>query len=147
MAGSSWYRSVLGFCEKCSKLEVLKSLFKIHISFLCSSGWNYGWNIAFKKQRIDCWNCRNGTFGNKKHFLRTKSYHLSFQELGQNDSSSDTTSRGEDFESKVASDRGKRFDYLLKQTEIFSHFMNQPKTPTKPKSGRPRKEKKDDVLE
>lgn len=69
------------------------------------------------------------------------------QEIGQNDSSSDTTSKGEDFESKVASDRGKRFDYLLKQTEIFSHFMNQPKTPTKPKSGRPKKEKKEDVAE
>lgn len=43
------------------------------------------------------------------------------------------------------SDRGKRFEYLLKQTEIFSHFMtNQSKTsssgsPPKQK-GRPRKE-------
>ncbi len=42
-------------------------------------------------------------------------------------------------------DRGKRFEYLLKQTEIFSHFMtNQSKTsssgsPIKQK-GRPRKE-------
>lgn len=77
----------------------------------------------------------------------TLNYHTFLQEIGQNDSSSDTTSKGEDFESKVASDRGKRFDYLLKQTEIFSHFMNQPKTPTKPKSGRPKKEKKDDVAE
>ncbi|KAJ8947350.1 hypothetical protein NQ318_002876 [Aromia moschata] len=63
-------------------------------------------------------------------------------ELGQNESSSDTTSKGEDFDTKVESDRGKRFDYLLKQTEIFSHFMNQAKTPTKPKSGRPKKEKR-----
>lgn len=63
------------------------------------------------------------------------------QEIGQNESSSDTTSKGEDFETKLASDRGKRFDYLLKQTEIFSHFMNQPKTPTKPKTGRPKKDK------
>lgn len=48
-------------------------------------------------------------------------------------------------------DRGKRFDYLLKQTEIFAHFMtaNQKKdstagstgnTPKKAK-GRPRKAK------
>lgn len=41
-------------------------------------------------------------------------------------------------------DRSKRFDYLLKQTEIFAHFMsnNQGKTasPVK-KAGRPRKEK------
>lgn len=66
-----------------------------------------------------------------------------FQEIPHNDSSSDTMSRGEDFETKVASDRTKRFDYLLKQTEIFSHFMNQPKTPTKPKSGRPKKEKEE----
>ncbi|XP_072376431.1 chromatin-remodeling complex ATPase chain Iswi [Diabrotica undecimpunctata] len=64
-------------------------------------------------------------------------------ELGQNESSSDTTSKGEDFEIKVASDRGKRFDYLLKQTEIFSHFMNQTKSPSKPKTGRPKKEKTD----
>ncbi|XP_057661127.1 chromatin-remodeling complex ATPase chain Iswi isoform X2 [Diorhabda carinulata] len=63
--------------------------------------------------------------------------------LGQNESSSDTTSKGEEFEVKVASDRGKRFDFLLKQTEIFSHFMNQSKTPTKPKTGRPKKEKPD----
>ena len=42
-------------------------------------------------------------------------------------------------------DRGKRFEYLLKQTEIFSHFMtnsgktNSSGSPPKPK-GRPRKE-------
>ncbi|XP_057661126.1 chromatin-remodeling complex ATPase chain Iswi isoform X1 [Diorhabda carinulata] len=66
-----------------------------------------------------------------------------FKVLGQNESSSDTTSKGEEFEVKVASDRGKRFDFLLKQTEIFSHFMNQSKTPTKPKTGRPKKEKPD----
>ncbi|CAG9859824.1 unnamed protein product [Phyllotreta striolata] len=62
-------------------------------------------------------------------------------ELGQNESSSDATSKGEEFDMKVASDRSKRFDFLLKQTEIFSHFMNQSKTPTKPKTGRPKKEK------
>lgn len=45
-----------------------------------------------------------------------------------------------DFENKIASDRGKRFDYLLKQTEIFSHFMSSTgtKSPEKPK-GRPKK--------
>lgn len=44
-------------------------------------------------------------------------------------------------------DRSKRFDYLLKQTELFGHFMAAPgtKAPTSPlklKPGRPRKEKK-----
>lgn len=76
--------------------------------------------------------------------LYTQIYN--FKELGQNESSSDTTSKGEDFDTKVEADRGKRFDFLLKQTEIFSHFMNQAKTPTKPKSGRPRKEKKEEVI-
>lgn len=64
----------------------------------------------------------------------------------QNESSSDTTSsRGKegDFESKIETDRSKRFDFLLKQTEIFSHFMtNTPKSsssPPKPKAGRPKK--------
>lgn len=42
-------------------------------------------------------------------------------------------------------DRSKRFDYLLKQTEIFSHFMtntNKDKSasPVK-KAGRPRKDR------
>jgi hypothetical protein len=42
-------------------------------------------------------------------------------------------------------DRSKRFDYLLQQTEIFTHFMsgNQrdkaPNSPLKLKPGRPRK--------
>ncbi|XP_065159904.1 chromatin-remodeling complex ATPase chain Iswi isoform X1 [Atheta coriaria] len=63
-----------------------------------------------------------------------------------NESSSDATSsrgKGEDFEAKLENDRGKRFDYLLKQTEIFSHFMTNPatKSPTKPKAGRPSKAK------
>ncbi|XP_075972859.1 nucleosome-remodeling ATPase imitation SWI isoform X1 [Anticarsia gemmatalis] len=63
-----------------------------------------------------------------------------------NGSSSDTTSsRGKegDFESKIETDRSKRFEFLLKQTEIFSHFMtNAPKSgnsPPKPKAGRPKK--------
>lgn len=50
------------------------------------------------------------------------------------------------FDGKIKSDRGKRFDYLLKQTEIFSHFMTntQARKPVsnpgaRPK-GRPRKE-------
>lgn len=65
----------------------------------------------------------------------------------QNGSSSDTTSsRGKegDFESKIETDRSKRFEFLLKQTEIFSHFMtNAPKSnsPPKPKAGRPKKNK------
>ncbi|KAI5729660.1 hypothetical protein M8J76_005048 [Diaphorina citri] len=43
-----------------------------------------------------------------------------------NDTGSEDTgsSKGkEDFDSKITKDRRKRFDYLLKQTEIFSHFM------------------------
>lgn len=63
----------------------------------------------------------------------------------QNESSSNTTESREkdtEFENKVETDRGKRFDYLLKQTEIFTHFMTNtgPKSPTKVKSaGRPKK--------
>ncbi|XP_030746084.1 chromatin-remodeling complex ATPase chain Iswi [Sitophilus oryzae] len=60
-----------------------------------------------------------------------------------NDSSSDANSKNEDFDAKLETDRSKRFDFLLKQTEIFSHFMNQSKTPTKPKSGRPKKTKEE----
>lgn len=66
-----------------------------------------------------------------------------------NASSADTMSsreKPEDYEVKVVTDRSKRFDYLLKQTEIFTHFMSNNqggKTPTSPlkvRPGRPRKE-------
>lgn len=63
-----------------------------------------------------------------------------------NESSGDTQSskgKNEDFETKIETDRSRRFEFLLKQTEIFSHFMtNQGKSnsPAKPKVGRPRKE-------
>ncbi|XP_022908972.1 chromatin-remodeling complex ATPase chain Iswi isoform X2 [Onthophagus taurus] len=67
-----------------------------------------------------------------------------------NESTSDTlSSRGkEDFETKIETDRSKRFDYLLKQTEIFSHFMTSQnaKGKEKPKTGRPKKPKPDDSL-
>lgn len=59
--------------------------------------------------------------------------------------SSNTSESGEkevEFENKIETDRGKRFDYLLKQTEIFTHFMTNtgPKSPTKQKTaGRPKK--------
>lgn len=65
----------------------------------------------------------------------------------QNESSSNTSESHEkeaDFENKIEMDRSKRFDYLLKQTEIFTHFMTNtgPKSPTKVKSaGRPKKAK------
>ncbi|VVC98655.1 unnamed protein product [Leptidea sinapis] len=69
-----------------------------------------------------------------------------------NGSSSDTTSskgREGDFESKIETDRSKRFDFLLKQTEIFSHFMsNTPKSgssPPKAKAGRPKKIKEPEL--
>lgn len=66
----------------------------------------------------------------------------------QNASSSDTLSsrgKGEDFEAKLETDRSKRFDYLLKQTEIFSHFMTNQSTKaaSKPKTGRPKKVKEE----
>ncbi|KAH9389825.1 SWI/SNF- matrix-associated actin-dependent regulator of chromatin sub A member 5 [Tyrophagus putrescentiae] len=44
-----------------------------------------------------------------------------------------------DFDSKIKEDRSKRFDFLLKQTEIFSHFMTtgiNPTESTTPKRGR-----------
>lgn len=65
----------------------------------------------------------------------------------QNASSSDTLSskgKGEDFETKLETDRGKRFEYLLKQTEIFSHFMTN-QAPAKPKTGRPKKKPEEPV--
>ncbi|CAG9760593.1 unnamed protein product [Ceutorhynchus assimilis] len=46
--------------------------------------------------------------------------------------SSSASDADEDFNAKLETDQGKRFDYLLKQTEIFSHFMNQNKSPSKP---------------
>ncbi|XP_071453497.1 chromatin-remodeling complex ATPase chain Iswi-like [Hetaerina americana] len=71
-------------------------------------------------------------------------------DLGENaDASSGDTlsSRGkiDDYETKLETDRSKRFDYLLRQTEIFSHFIsvNQrdkpPSSPLKLRRGRPRK--------
>ncbi|XP_070553116.1 SWI/SNF-related matrix-associated actin-dependent regulator of chromatin subfamily A member 5-like isoform X2 [Ptychodera flava] len=56
---------------------------------------------------------------------------------------------GEDYEQKLTRDRANRFDYLLQQTEIFTHFVSSTassKTPTSPlkmKPGRP-KTKKDE---
>ncbi|PSN50858.1 Chromatin-remodeling complex ATPase chain Iswi [Blattella germanica] len=73
---------------------------------------------------------------------------VSLFNLVKNASSADTmSSRGktEDYETKVETDRSKRFDYLLKQTEIFTHFMSnnqrdkQPSSPLKVRPGRPRK--------
>lgn len=55
-----------------------------------------------------------------------------------------SSSKTGEYESKMETDRGKRFDYLLKQTEIFSHFMagmrdKAPSSPLKCKPGRPKK--------
>lgn len=56
-----------------------------------------------------------------------------------------------DFEEKIETDRSKRFDFLLKQTEIFSHFMPPPgnntssnvkTTPPPKKAGRKSKAEK-----
>lgn len=54
------------------------------------------------------------------------------------------TQQNEEIENKIEKDRSKRFNYLLKQTEIFTHFMTNtgPKSPTKVKTvGRPKKNK------
>lgn len=67
--------------------------------------------------------------------------------IWQNESSSNTNESAEketEFENKLEMDRSKRFDYLLKQTEIFTHFMTNtgPKSPNKAKTvGRPKKNK------
>ncbi|XP_056312442.1 SWI/SNF-related matrix-associated actin-dependent regulator of chromatin subfamily A member 5 [Danio aesculapii] len=72
-------------------------------------------------------------------------------------SSSPPSAKGKDllggYEEKVQTDRTNRFEYLLKQTEVFAHFI-QPaaqKTPTSPlkmKPGRPRikKDEKQNLL-
>ncbi|XP_075165023.1 chromatin-remodeling complex ATPase chain Iswi-like [Haematobia irritans] len=62
-----------------------------------------------------------------------------------NETASETTSssgeKDEGYDKKMQTDSCKRFDFLLKQTEIFTHFMsNSTKSPTKPK-GRPKKAK------
>jgi len=55
-----------------------------------------------------------------------------------------------EFDCKVESDRSRRFDYLLQQTEIFSHFMtsganmNKDGSPVKLKPGRPKLKKNDE---
>ncbi|KAL5289195.1 SMARCA5 family protein [Megaselia abdita] len=67
-------------------------------------------------------------------------------ETNENSNDSATTSSGgkeAEFDNKIETDRGKRFDFLLKQTEIFTHFMtNTAKSPKGPK-GRPKKKDKD----
>lgn len=74
-------------------------------------------------------------------------YRFSLPRL-QNETTSDaaTSSSGEkeaEFDNKIEADRSRRFDFLLKQTEIFTHFMtNSAKSPTKPK-GRPKKTKEE----
>lgn len=66
---------------------------------------------------------------------------------------SDTTSSREkevEFDTKIETDRSKRFDYLLKQTEIFTHFVSGnagPKSPLKTKVGRPSKKPKETLAD
>ncbi|XP_063611705.1 chromatin-remodeling complex ATPase chain Iswi-like [Penaeus indicus] len=72
---------------------------------------------------------------------------MDVEENSNESSSAETTSSskaGGEYENKMEMDRSKRFDYLLKQTEIFSHFMagSRDKTPSSPlkcKPGRPKK--------
>ncbi|XP_067142954.1 SWI/SNF-related matrix-associated actin-dependent regulator of chromatin subfamily A member 5 [Centruroides vittatus] len=55
-----------------------------------------------------------------------------------------------DYNNKLEMDRGRRFDFLLQQTEIFSHFMtsgtsgNNGDSPLKLKPGRPKLKKNDE---
>lgn len=54
-----------------------------------------------------------------------------------------------EFDNKLESDRSRRFDYLLQQTEIFSHFMTSGAnlkggSPVKVKPGRPKLKKNDE---
>lgn len=54
-----------------------------------------------------------------------------------------------DFDTKIETDRSKRFEYLLKQTEIFSHFMTnnaKDKNPLKVRPGRPKKNAQEVVV-
>uniref|UniRef100_A0A182WE67 Uncharacterized protein n=1 Tax=Anopheles minimus TaxID=112268 RepID=A0A182WE67_9DIPT len=64
-----------------------------------------------------------------------------------NESNSDTTSsntKEPDYDATLETDRGKRFEFLLKQTEIFAHFMNSaPSKNSPPKAPRGRKPKVD----
>lgn len=45
-----------------------------------------------------------------------------------------------EFNNKMGTDRTKRFEYLLKQTEIFTHFMSNSikLSPTQPKKSKKR---------
>jgi DNA-binding domain len=78
--------------------------------------------------------------------LKNPAFSLSFQNESSSDAASSNT-KETDFDSKIETDRGKRFDFLLKQTEIFSHFVSTansvPKSPLKVKPGRQKKEKKE----
>ncbi|KAK3100807.1 hypothetical protein FSP39_025526 [Pinctada imbricata] len=70
---------------------------------------------------------------------------------GKNDETSEKQEG--DFDAKIEADRGNRFEFLLKQTELFAHFMHtgagqsSGKTPTSPlkmKPGRPGKGQKNE---
>ncbi|KAL7736967.1 hypothetical protein ACLKA6_008826 [Drosophila palustris] len=80
---------------------------------------------------------------------KTETAAVEATEENSNETTSEaaTSSSGEkeaEFDNKIEADRSRRFDFLLKQTEIFTHFMtNSTKSPTKPK-GRPKKNKDKD---
>jgi len=65
-------------------------------------------------------------------------------EAAESSGEASVTSKHGEYESKMDTDRCKRFEYLIKQTEIFSHFMvgskeKVPSSPLKCKPGRPKK--------
>lgn len=74
-----------------------------------------------------------------------------------NENSNETTSeetnssaeKEVEFDNKIETDRSKRFDFLLKQTEIFTHFMTNSatKSPQKSKAGRPKKPKEKKIAD
>lgn len=85
----------------------------------------------------------------KKLFHRWSWFSRLCLSLNQNESAETTTSSGgkeTEFDNKIETDRGKRFDFLLKQTEIFTHFMTNAAKKSPPKSkGRPKKKESPDT--
>uniref|UniRef100_A0A1A9ZGQ4 Chromatin-remodeling complex ATPase chain Iswi n=1 Tax=Glossina pallidipes TaxID=7398 RepID=A0A1A9ZGQ4_GLOPL len=69
-----------------------------------------------------------------------KAEELEGNEENSNETNSENTSSSAEkeveFDNKIETDRSKRFDFLLKQTEIFTHMTNSAKSPTKPKGRR-----------
>ncbi|TMW47972.1 hypothetical protein DOY81_006955, partial [Sarcophaga bullata] len=68
-------------------------------------------------------------------FVKIKTEYLEDNDENTNGTPSSSVETGEVFDSKMQIDRTRRFDFLLKQTEIFTHFISisTKSRPTKPK--------------